>query len=251
MKLHLLTLPFAVLTFLLMPARAAEMSAGELAGRLNEGMQGNARIRARLEIAGGNPETPVLQLQIKERRAGGTTDVAYEVLWPKERQGETVLLQQSGGGAPSGTLKKATGQTEKLSSSDMAKGLFGSELAYQDVVENFYAWPSQSITGTEEIDGRKTLILESKPGGAESIYGSVRSWIDPERMVPLQIEKFSKSGSSVRKIITTRVSKDDRGRIIPANLEVRKAGSASRTRLTGSRIDQDVRFSESDFSSAP
>ena len=62
------------------------------------------------------------------------------------------------------------------------------------------------------------VILESTPDkGEPSIYGSVRSWIDPRRLVPLRVEKYLPSGQLARRIETTRVVTDDKGRSIPGN----------------------------------
>ncbi len=116
-----------------------------------------------------------------------------------------------------------------------------------DLVENFFAWDQQAIVGNEEVDGVKCQVLESKPGKrGSSIYGSVRSWIDVRRLVPLRVEKFSTTGQSLRRIDTTRVVDVD-GRQIPANLSVRRTGQNSVTTLDGSRIKRGVSFGDREF----
>jgi hypothetical protein len=107
----------------------------------------------------------------------------------------------------------------------MKEALLGSDLAYEDVIDNFFGWEQQSIVSTQEVQGVKCTILESKPGKDEhSIYGSVRSWIDLRRLVPLRVEKYASSGQLLRRIETTRVVADA-GRHIPADLTV--GGSAT------------------------
>ena len=104
----------------------------------------------------------------------------------------------------------------------MNEALFGSDLSYEDVIENFFGWENQTIVGTEVLNRVNCLILESKPGKSEpSTYASVRSWIDPRRLVPLRVEKYLPSGQMARRIDTTRVATDDKGRSIPADLTVR------------------------------
>ena len=39
----------------------------------------------------------VLQLQLKARRTKAATDIVYQVLWPKERKGESVSPPKGGG----------------------------------------------------------------------------------------------------------------------------------------------------------
>ena len=230
-------------------ANAAELSAKQLAASMRDRMLGTARIRVRLETNAVGAQAPVLQLLIKERRTSRRTDVAYEVLWPKEQKGEVVLLQQYGRSVPGGSIFIPPRTVKSLRASDMDEGIFGSDLTYQDAVENFFSWPIQSILGSESIGGAKCVVLESKPGGAGTIYGKVRSWIDPRRLVPMRIEKFSKSGYLLRKIETTQVAHDDQGRPIPGNLVV-SSRSGSVTKLSGSRIDRNVHFSSNDFSAA-
>ncbi len=223
----------------------AALSAKDLAARLSAGMEdGNSFIRMRLE-KGAPKET--LQLQIKQRRTKNSTEVVYQVLWPKERKGEAVLLQRSGNRPASGTVFVPPNNTRTLDAGDMKDALFGSDLACADVVENFFAWDQQTLVGTEEVDGVTCQILESKPGkSGRSIYGSVRSWIDARRLVPLRVEKYSNSGQVVRRIDTTRVVGVD-GRQIPANLAVRRPGQSSATTLDGSKIKHGVTYTDREF----
>ena len=52
----------------------------------------------RLEVKQPGDTTKItLQLQIKERRTKSATDLVYQVLWPKERKGEAVLLHKADG----------------------------------------------------------------------------------------------------------------------------------------------------------
>ena len=96
------------------------------------------------------------------------------------------------------------------------------------------------------MDGVECQILESKPGKAKSIYGSVKTWVDPRRVVPLRVEKFSSSGKAVRRIDTLRVVPSD-GRQIPANLTVRGPTTSGGTVLDGSKIRHDVSFTDREF----
>ncbi len=224
------------------PAR----SAPELAARLAAQQQdGSSYIRLRMEISGGAKET--LQLQIKSRATKANTELVYQVLFPKERKGESVLLRRAGGRI-TGAVFTPPDAVRTLSSAQLSEPLFGSDLAYEDVIDNFFSWDQQAIVGTEVVDRVNCTILESKPGkGARSSYSSVRSWIDPRRMVPLRIEKYSSPGRLVRRIDTTRVVTDDRGRAVPANLSIR-GPRGSTTDLDGSRLKHDVKFSDTEFS---
>lgn len=223
--------------------------ASDLAARLAAVQEGTSFVRLRFTVE-DPPGTKTVshQLQIKERRTGGSTDVLVQVLWPKEQKGEAVLLQRSGDSAPTGYRFTLPDKVAALKPGDLEGPLLGGDLAIQDLVDSFFSWERQALVGTETIDGRECRILESKPGsGQASPYGSVRSWIDPDRLVPLRVEKFDKSGQLVRRIDTTRVHQNDNGHHIPATMTVRRPGATSVTELEGSRNKVNVRYEDDDF----
>jgi hypothetical protein len=223
---------------------APPISANELASKLS-GLRedGSSYIRLRMEIKGATPQT--LQLQIKQRLTSGAAEILYQVLFPKERKGEAVLLRRTGNRAASGTLFTPPNTVRPIS--DLKEPLFGSDLSYEDIINNPYAWEHQAIVGNETIQGAPCLILESKPGSNDhSTYASVRSWIDPRRMIPLRIEEYSAPGKLVRRTDTTRVVSES-GRHIPADLVVQGLKQGSSTTLDGSRIKHGVTYSDTDF----
>ncbi|CAN5220097.1 hypothetical protein BH23VER1_BH23VER1_14870 [soil metagenome] len=227
---------------------AAAGPGNELAARLDSVQQGTSFARLKLSVQDPpGTETVSRQIQIKERRAGGTADVLYQVLYPREQKGQSVLLKQSGSGAPSGHHFVPPDKLEPLSGSGLGGAAFGSDLTYRDLIENFFAWQDQSLVGQETVEGRECQILESKPAGGQSDYGSVRSWIDTGRLVPLRVEKYDRSGNIVRRIDTTRVHKNDNGHHIPATIMVRRPGTTSITQLEGSRSKVNVTYSDADF----
>ncbi len=237
---------FIISLALALTLRAADNSrtANELASQLSALQQdGASYVRLKMEITGG--ATTTLQLQIKQRRTKAATEIVYQVLWPKERKGESVLLRKIGSRAASGFTFIPPATVRSID--NLKDPLFGSDLSYGDVIENFFAWDSQTIVGTETVNGVSCVILESKPGkGERSSYGSVRSWIDTRRLVPLRVEKFSSSGQSLRRIDTTRVVGVD-GRQTPADLSVSRSGQNSTTTIEGSRIRHGVAYTDRVF----
>lgn len=226
-------------------ALAQTPSAADLATELSTNRQdGTSYVRLRMETGGGGS----IQIQTKERRTSAGTDVVYQILFPKERKGESVLLRKSAGKAATGAVFLPPDTVKSLEASQMKEGLFGSGLAYEDVIDNFFAWGQQTIVGTEDIGKISCQILESKPGKSDrSSYASVRSWIDTKRMVPLRVEKYNSGSSLTVRIETTNVEKDDLGRHLPASLSISRAGQGAATVLEGSRIKHGVTLSDADF----
>jgi hypothetical protein len=245
------TLWLASLTFAADSADTGQsaISAKDLAAGLAALEEGSSYVRLRLEVKHPTDTTKIgLQLQIKQRSTRTATDLVYQLLWPKERKGEAVLLHKAEGSPPSGALFIPPDKPRSLEASEFKEALFGSDLSYQDVIENVFAWKDQKIVGTEVLNRVSCLILESRPDKeAFSIYGNVRSWIDSRRLVPLRVEKYLPSGQLARRIETTRVATDDKGRFIPADLTVRGPREDSVTDLDGSRIRHDVAYTDRDF----
>ena len=167
------------------------ISASDLAARLSAWQQdGSSYVRLRMVVSEPAGKS-AYQIQIKARRSKTGTDVVYQILWPKERKGEGVLLQKAAGRSATGAIFVPPNNLRPLEASQMDESFFGSALAYEDLVENFFAWEQQALVGTEEVDGVSCYILESKPGkGARSSYGKVRTWVDSRRLIPLRIEKY-------------------------------------------------------------
>lgn len=232
-------------------AQDAVPSVKDLAAQLSNNIQdGSSVVRLKMEVrqpaAGGKM---VLQLQVKSQRAKGSTDLVYQVLWPKERKGESFLLRKSGGRAPTGAVFTLPDSLVTLTPAKMDDGIFGSDLSYDDLVENFFAWESQAIVGAETVDRVPCQILESKPGGERTGYSKVRSWIDTKRMIPLRVEKYSSSGKLVKRIDTTRVAKDDTGKSVAASFALQRPGQDSVTEIEGSNSKHGVTFTAADFTS--
>jgi hypothetical protein len=229
-------------------SRAAEspapMTANDLASRLSALRQNGASyVRLRMELKGAT--TGTFQIQIKERLTKSSSEVVYQVLFPKERKGESVLLRKIGSSPATGSVFVPPNTLRPLD--DLKAPLLGSDLAYEDVIDNFFAWEHQALIGTEQARGVNCTILESKPGKAEhSSYGSVRSWIDVRRLVPLSVEKYDRSGRLLRRIDTKDVVADA-GHQIPSELVISGAREDSSTLLDGSRIRHNVIYPDRDF----
>jgi hypothetical protein len=223
-------------------AENSGLTAAQLAAKMANAVEdGDSTARVKMS----SPETGVLQILIKSRRTAGKAATAYGILWPNERKGEGFVLRQSRG-SPQGALKAAGGSTTVLGAADMTKPVFGTALSYADVIENFFTWEKQTLAGSEVVGKTECVILESRPGGRDAtVYGKVRSWIDPQRMVTMRVEKYGNSGNLVRRIDTTQVAKDDEGRSVPAGMSVQAGGKT--TEIDGANIRHDVTHSDADF----
>ena len=221
-------------------ALAAE-SGPDLAGQLRAKQEGSTFVRVRMQLASGQ----TFQLQIKSRVSRETSDIVYQILFPKERKGEAILLHRSEEKF-TGTLFIPSKPVRPIASGQMNQPLFGSDLSYEDIIDSPYRWNQQAIVGTEVIDGTSCQILESKPGkGHSSSYSSVKTWLDPRRLIPLRIDKYDTSGKVMRRINTTRILLDG-NESLPADLKV-YGPNGTVTEITGSRIERSVNYTDTEF----
>src|SRR5205823_12610487 len=79
---------------LALPCGASADTASELAAKLRAKQSGSMFVRIRMEIGSGEKQT--LQIQIKSRVSDADGDIVYQILFPKERKGESVLLHRTG-----------------------------------------------------------------------------------------------------------------------------------------------------------
>jgi hypothetical protein len=214
----------------------------DLAAKMRAKENGSSFVRIRMQ--GGSGDSGGLQVQIKSRQSGSGGDVIYQILFPKERKGESVLLHRAGEKF-SGTAFTLPNAARPIGAGDMSQPLFGTDLSYEDVIDSAFAWRQQAIVGTEDVDGNPCQILESKPDSHGSSYASVKTWIDPRRMVPLRIEKYDGSGKVVRRINVTRILLNG-GDSLPADLKV-YGPRGSVTQITGSGIKRGVTYADTDF----
>ncbi len=238
--------------FLLHPAAffaaPADTSAAELVAKVVEANQTTGfRARAKLVVTTANPEhRDVKQLLIKSRTEGKTTTTLYQILWPAESKGQALLIEKRGGSV-SGFLFEPPGTVKKLSPALLTQPFFGSDLAIEDLVEDFWDWPSQKIAGEETIDKRLCTIVESRPPtDVASNYLVVKTWIAPELALPLRAEKYGKNRRLVRRITADRIVKvNDRWRA--ANIIIEPEGGNSRTVLEGSKSERDLDLPAAEF----
>src|SRR2546423_13869159 len=218
---------------------SADDTGSQLAAKLRAKESGSTLVRIRMQA--GNQ---ILQVQIKSRVSAGAADIVYQILFPKERKGESVLLHRAGNKF-SATLFTPPNTIKQIGAGEMNQALFGTDLSYEDVIDSPFAWSQQAIVGTQDIDRFPCQILESKPRGTASSNASVKTWVDPRRMVPLQIEKYDSSGKVLRRINIMRMLLDG-GDSLPADLEV-SGPRGSVTHITGSSIKRGLNFPEAEF----
>ncbi|MFY0642874.1 MAG: outer membrane lipoprotein-sorting protein [Bacteroidia bacterium] len=103
----------------------------------------------------------------------------------------------------------STDRVIQLSGHMLKQSVMGSDLSYEDMMEDdkLIDLYSAKVTGEEVIDGRKCWILELNAKVTDVSYHKRKMWIDQERYVPLKEELFAKSGQLLKKTTLSNVVK--------------------------------------------
>lgn len=113
----------------------------------------------------------------------------------------------------------STDRTIQLSGHMLKQSLMGSDLSYEDMMENrkLTEMYNSQVVGTDTIDGRETWILQLEAKVDDVSYHSRKVWVDNQRYVPLREELYAKSGQLLKKTELKDVKKID-GRWYPTKM---------------------------------
>lgn len=103
----------------------------------------------------------------------------------------------------------STDRIIQISGHMLRQSVMGSDLSYEDMMEDrkMTELYNAKVIGEENIDGRKTWIIEMIAKVDDVSYEKRKTWIDQERFVPLKEELYAKSGQILKKIVMSDVQK--------------------------------------------
>ena len=147
--------------------------------------------------------------------AEGTNRSFSEYLAPARERGTKMLKLEDN----LWIYSPSTDRTIQLSGHMLKQSLMGSDLSYEDMMENrkLTEMYEAKVIGEETIDKRKTWVLQLKAKVDDASYDSRKVWIDIERYVPLREELFAKSGQLLKRTELKDIKKID-GRWYPTKM---------------------------------
>lgn len=190
-------------------------------------------VRARLLTVAPGKQRTVLQLRIRTKSAGRSVRTLIEVTSPAPRAGSLLLLAD---GAQLRALVSAppdwpAGSGEGRDD-EPALDWLSPCLRAEDLAGAHYAWPVHVAEGRTSLGGRSVCVVRSDPGEkTKSPYSSVVSWIDPERLVPLRMEKTVRDDRSIVRVEHRGILARE-GRWVPKEIEVTSIATGCRSVLT-------------------
>jgi len=224
-------------------------SASDLTGRILASRQG-ATIRAhgRMVYTDAKKQQRVFQISVLQKRLGQNTNMLWSVTDPPQARMRILVEAPIQGRTTVWLASQEKTGAVVLSPKRWAEAILGSHVSIEDLVEDYFSWPKQAVTGEELAGDKMCYVLRSEPDDQHpSAYATVLSWIDQAALVPLRILK-KPLGSGAQKEVVCRVVRQSNGHWAASNIEFRTLGSSGSTKIlfTGGSENARVKDSEVD-----
>ena len=138
----------------------------------------------------------------------------------------------------------STDRTIQISGHMLRQSVMGSDLSYEDMMEDRKLTDvyDATVTGEEEIDGRPVWVLHLVANVEDIAYASRKVWIDRERYIPLKEELYAKSGQLLKRSTLSDVQQID-GRWFPTTIvykDMMKQGEGTVFQMTSIKFNQEI-----------
>jgi outer membrane lipoprotein-sorting protein len=102
------------------------------------------------------------------------------------------------------TVEKRSSSTASwsaVSSGDMSKPIFDTDITYGDLALDFINWDDVEPLGTDSIKTLDCYVFEAKPGPNDhSPFASVRFWVSKDYWTFLRIDGLNAKGQTVKRV---------------------------------------------------
>lgn len=151
-----------------------------------------------------------------KRDEEGNSRVLMRIEEPSERRGSILLgVQKDQGSADLWLYLPELRKVKRVGARTISGSMFGTDLTYEDF-QRIYRLAKDSRSERapdEELEGRSSFVLESRPPEGTSEYERIKSYIDKEMCVLLRAEHYE-SGDRMTKVLTVpvdRIEKESSG----------------------------------------
>lgn len=199
MRLFTITI---VLGFIGMSFITPPQTADEIIQKVDDNMSSDTRITESQMIINGRRNSRTITSIGYSR---GTYDNFTEYLAPEREKGTKMLKLKD----YLWIYSPSSDRTIQLSGHMLRQSVMGSDLSYEDMMEErkMLAIYNATIEGEEEIEGRKVWVINLVSKVDNATYHSRKVWVDQERYVPLKEDLFAKSGQLLKRTILSDVRK--------------------------------------------
>jgi outer membrane lipoprotein-sorting protein len=172
--------------------------------------------------------------------AEGNMKSFTEYLTPAREQGTKMLKLEN----QLWIYSPSTDRVIQISGHMLRQSVMGSDLSYEEMMDDRKLTEIYSATtvGEEEIDGRRTWVLDLTATASDVAYQKVKMWVDAERFVPLREDLFAKSGQLLKRTTFSDV-KQIGGRWFPSKIvykDMLRSGDGTEFIITSVKFDQPI-----------
>src|SRR5690554_5594039 len=137
-----------------------------------------------------------------------------------------------------------TDRTIQISGHMLRQSVMGSDLSYEDMLDDRKLTETYDavVTGTEDLDGRETWVLELSAIVDDVAYASRKLWVDAERYVPLREDMFARSGQLLKQSVMSNVVQVE-GRWFPKTIlykDMLKQGDGTEFSIVDIQFNQEI-----------
>jgi len=138
----------------------------------------------------------------------------------------------------------STDRTIQISGHMLRQSVMGSDLSYEDMMEDRKLTDvyDATVTAEEQVDGRPVWVLHLVANVEDIAYASRKVWIDSERYIPLKEELYAKSGQLLKQSTLSDVQQID-GRWFPTTIvykDMMKQGEGTVFQMTSIKFNQEI-----------
>ncbi len=215
----------------------AQPDANEIMDRVDKNMSSGNRVFESSMIIHGKRNTRTITSQtysVKDIKS------FTEYLSPAREQGTKMLKLED----QLWIYSPSTDRTIQISGHMLRQSVMGSDLSYEDMMDDRELQDIYNaiVIDEEEIDGRKTWILELTAKVDDVAYFKRKVWIDTERYIPLKEDLFAKSGQLLKRATMSDVQKIE-GRWFPKTVvykDMLKQGDGTEFKIISIKFNQKI-----------
>jgi len=98
------------------------------------------------------------------------------------------------------------GNVRRIAASEGSSSFVGTDFTYEDLSDREVERDTHVYKGEEEVDGQRTLVVESTPKNPQdSSYSRVVTYVLPDRWLPLKIELFDKQNRLFKRLTAGQI----------------------------------------------
>jgi outer membrane lipoprotein-sorting protein len=181
---------------------AQQPSGDEILKKVDENMFAENKILVSRMVIHGRRDTRTVESKSWQR---GTSESYTEFLAPAREKGTKMLKLKD----MLWDYSPSTDRTIMISGSLLRQSVMGSDLSYEDMMEdphlpNLY---SAKVTSEDTLTGRDCWVIDLTAKKEDIAYHHRRLWVDKERYVPLRENLYAESGKLLKTMEVREVMK--------------------------------------------